>query len=92
MPQRATQPIQFPDHERVAWPQLVENLTERWTVIERTAGSVDEDAITADRFEGVVLQVRVLVCCGHTGVPKQVRHWAAAESYQKRPKQHVLRR
>src|SRR6266851_5033234 len=25
MPQRASQPVQFPDHERVTWPQLFEN-------------------------------------------------------------------
>jgi hypothetical protein len=42
-----------------------------------TAGDIDEDAITADRFEGVVLQVGILVSCGHTGVPQQVWHRAA---------------
>jgi len=34
----------------VAWPKLIENLTERWPLIERTAGSVDKDAIATDRF------------------------------------------
>src|SRR5439155_14757292 len=50
MPQRASQPIQFPDHECVAWPQLVEDLGKCGPLIERTAGRVDEDAITAGRL------------------------------------------
>jgi hypothetical protein len=35
-----------------------------------TTGCVDEDAITADHFERVVLQTRILVSSGHTGVTK----------------------
>jgi hypothetical protein len=42
MTERASQPIEFPDHECVARPQLIENLTERWTVIQRAADGVDE--------------------------------------------------
>ena len=91
MPQRATQPVQFPDHERVTWSQLVENLSQGWTLTERTTGGVDEDAIAADRFEGVVLQVGILVSSGHTGLPEEMRH-RRRRSYQKRQPQYVLRR
>ena len=71
---RTSQPIQFPDYERVTWSQLVENLSQGWTLIERTTGGVDEDAIAVGRLQSIVLQVRVLVCSGHTGVAQQVRH------------------
>ena len=49
MSKRTSQPIQFPDYERVAWPQLVENLDDRGPLIDRTAGGVNKDAVTAGR-------------------------------------------
>jgi hypothetical protein len=90
MPQRASQPIQFPDHECVTWPQLVENVRQRWALIERTTSGIGEDAKAAGSLEGVMLQVRVLVGSGHTRVPEQVRH-RRRRSYQKRSRTHVLR-
>jgi hypothetical protein len=49
MTQRASWPIYCPDHERVVWLQLIESLTKRSTLIERTTGCVDEDAVTTGR-------------------------------------------
>jgi hypothetical protein len=71
MTQRASWPIYCPDQERVVWLQLIESLTKRSTLIERTTGCVDEDAVTTGRHQSVVLQVRVLVGSGHTRVPRQ---------------------
>jgi hypothetical protein len=60
-------------------------------VIERTAGRVGEDAITASGVEGIELEVRVLICGGHTRVAKEVSH-ARFGAYQKRQARGVLRR
>jgi hypothetical protein len=49
MTQRASWPIYCPDQERVVWLQLIESLTKRSTLIERTTGCVDEDAVTTGR-------------------------------------------
>ena len=68
-----------------------QNLGERGPLIERTAGGIDEDAVTAGRLQSIVLQVGILVSSGHMGVPEQMRH-RRRRSYQKRQPPYVLRR
>jgi hypothetical protein len=49
--QRATEPIQFPDHQGVGRAKLVEDLCQLWAFLERAAGADDVlrrvDAVSA---------------------------------------------
>ena len=90
MAQRATQPIELPNDQRVARPQMVENLGQLRSFVEGAAGRVHKQAVAVSRAKSIELQVGVLVGGRYARVAQQVRHGAAA--YQKRQTEVVLRR
>jgi len=74
VPERAAESIKLPDHEAVAWPELVEHLEQLGPLVENTTGFIDEDAIATDGLQRIELQFRLLVGGGDAGVSEQVTH------------------
>ena len=72
MPDRSTEPA---SRQSVLWSELIQQLRQRGTRIQRTGGGVDEHPVTAGGGQRVTLQRNVLVAGGgHPGVPKKVAH------------------
>jgi len=76
MPQGAAEPVELPDDQGVAGPQLVEDLLEGGAVGAGAAGGLSEHPIAAGGSEGVDLELGVLVGGGDAGVAEQVSHAA----------------
>jgi hypothetical protein len=74
MPQRPSQPVQFPDDQGVAGAQLVQELLEGWPVAAGAAGGLGEHSVAAGALEGVDMEVGLLVGGGDAGVAEQVFH------------------
>ena len=74
MPQGAAEPVEFPDDQGVAGPQLVQDLLEDGPVGAGAAGGLGEHPVAASTLEGVDLKLGVLVSGGDAGIAKQVSH------------------
>jgi hypothetical protein len=76
VPQGAAEPVQFPDDQGVAGPQLVQELGEGGPVGAGAAGGFGEDPVAAGSREGVDLELGLLVGGGDAGIAEQVSHAA----------------
>ena len=66
--QGAAEPVQLPDHQGVAGPELVQHPRERGPVVEGPAGGLGEHPVAAGGGEGVDLELRLLVGGGDAGI------------------------
>lgn len=76
--QGATESVELPDNQGVAWSQLVKDLHQLGSLVESAAGSVGEDPIAAGCLERVELQVRMLIGRRHARITEQVQHGGSA--------------
>jgi hypothetical protein len=76
VPQGAAEPVELPDDQGVARPQLVQELGEGGPVGAGAAGGLGEHPIAAGGSEGVDLQLWLLVGGRDAGIAKQVSHAA----------------
>jgi hypothetical protein len=76
MAQGAAEPVEFPDDQGVAGPQLVEELFEGGAVGAGAAGRLDKHPVAAGGLQSVDLQLGVLVGGGDAGIAEQVSHAA----------------
>jgi len=74
MPQGPAEAVEFPDNQRVAGAELVQDLLEGGAVGAGAAGGLGEHPIAAGRGEGVDLELGVLVGGGDAGVAEQMSH------------------
>jgi hypothetical protein len=72
--QGAAEAVEFPDDQGVAGPELVEDLGEGGAVGAGAAGRLGEDPVTAGTFQGVDLELGLLVGGGDAGIAEQVSH------------------
>jgi hypothetical protein len=72
VPQRAAEPVQFPDDQGVAGAELVQELLEGGAVGAGATGGLGEHPVAALKFQGVDLEVGLLVGGGDAGVAEQV--------------------
>src|SRR5215204_6718556 len=59
--QRATQAVEFPDHERVTGPTLLERLGQAGPLRLGSTGDIGKKAFTTDGLQCIFLEVKVLV-------------------------------
>jgi hypothetical protein len=76
MPQGAAEPVELPDDQGVARPQLVQELLEGGPVGAGAAGGLSEYPPAAGALEGVDLELGLLVGGGDAGIAEQVSHGA----------------
>ena len=74
MANRATQPVQTPDDDRVALAELVEETVELRTRVKSPRRAIGEGLDAARCLEGVKLKRRVLVCRRNSGISEKVSH------------------
>ena len=74
MPQGAAEPVEFPDDQGDAGPQLVQYLLEDGPVGAGAAGGLGEHPVAASTLEGVDLKLGVLVSGRDAGVAEQMSH------------------
>ena len=61
VPQRAAQPVEFPNYECIIFCEYLETLCQFRSFDVRPCGLIGEDALTPHLLEGGKLQVKVLV-------------------------------
>ena len=59
MRQRASQAVQFPHYQRVAFSALLKRLNQSWSLCLRSACGIGEKALTPGGAERILLQVQV---------------------------------
>lgn len=82
VPERATKAVQAPDHDGVAWAELLEQGVQCRSVRELAGRLVDEDPVAAGRGEGVVLKGLILLEGGDPAVPEPGSRWSQYPSAQ----------
>jgi hypothetical protein len=68
----AAEPVEFPDDQGVPGTQLVQDLDKDWPVGAGAAGGLGEDPVAAGPFQGVDLELGLLVGGRDTGIAEQV--------------------
>jgi hypothetical protein len=68
VPKGAAQAVQFPDDQGVTGPELVQELLEDGAVAASAAGGLGEDPVAAGTFQGVDLELGLLIGGGDAGV------------------------
>jgi len=66
--QGAPEPVEPPDDEEIAFPDIVERLLQSRPVFARPAGGIGEDAVASRSNEGVLLQIEDLLEGGDAGI------------------------
>jgi hypothetical protein len=74
--QRPAQAVGLPDDQGVAGAELVQELLEGGAVGAGAAGGLGEHPVAAGAFQGVDLEVGLLVGGGDAGIAKQMSHAA----------------
>jgi hypothetical protein len=74
MPEGSAEPVQFPDDQGVAWPELVQELLEGGAVGAGAAGGLGDHPVAAGTLQGVDLELGLLVGGGDAGIAKQMSH------------------
>src|SRR6266508_1865377 len=80
MAQRAPQSIEFPDDQRVARSQVVEDPGQLRTFVEGATGGVHKQAVAASRAKRVELQVGVLIGGGYPRGSRAGAAWRGSVS------------
>jgi hypothetical protein len=67
--ERAAEPIQPPDYECIAWPEVVAHgLLKAWPFSFSAAGGICENGFAASPFEGISLEVKGLILRRNAGI------------------------
>ena len=69
--ERAGQPVELPDHQRVALAHVAEGGLEGWPLALRAGGLLLEDLLAAGRLQRIELQGEILLLRGHPSVADQ---------------------
>jgi hypothetical protein len=83
--QGAAEPVEFPDDQGVAGPQLVEDLGEGGPVGAGAAGGLGEHSIAAGTLQAVDLELWLLVGGGDPGIAVQMSHNVTVPQPSDRP-------
>jgi hypothetical protein len=85
VPQRATQPVQPPHHQRVARPQRLQPPIQLRPPLSYTADVIGERPPAAGRAQRIALEVRVLLQRGYPGIAQQRSHARDGSETRARP-------